>query len=1637
MSYKKLELSILTQEYVIDVDFKAPYGSVLSIRGLSDVDLRLAISKSGGVITDDPSSSQINVETESLSSIETYCDGSAFRAESGLSFEFTNMAGLADHILIMFSTYYMMLDDIKLDCSTLKVGNKMRFWTHLNNIFFHFMGQPIISFCLDLYQGQKPDIFIRMIRTLLFDVIGYAELKQFLKSPASHFKAEGLDYVGTLDALNNAASDWLGILSSEFGSKLTTLCSLLICSPIINKLGIKPELFGYDEALEKALRLDMKKYSTLSIGATILEHTTAILLKLSHTFVSIKKYGPVVGIRSLFVSRDDFLQLESEYTWLKTNVRNFGCCSEVRNPKNLAEKQPFTLEGYYQRCELALDLVEKVMPILKKDPAGKHRFERMKFEILGFQSDCAAELRVNDSRPCPYAVMLCGPPSVGKSMIKDIVLTQLHATDNNNNRFDVPYSPSNVYTYNPTDDFFSGFRTSHTSILLDDIAQKKPDLIKTLGGDDLMHLIRIINTVAFTPNQAELEKKGKTPMRVRYVVGTTNTPDLSAYHVFNCVSAVYRRMIFIHVEVKKQFREESSCALRGDDSNPDNLDLWEFKVEQCRPCGNGVTRFYWNGEEWKSSECVIDVEGLVKFLNIDLERHWKKQDKADHAFESLVTQGFCHHGISKLICSTCKQAVVPFKAEGYQQQGFFRRTFGYCCIAPALTFYGLTGVYYYFRPPSLFTKPCWSLRVARWFTGLLPDDNVVRDMRWLSWAPPRAFPYLFKSALYTWYDQSMEYGQDLYEYYTHNILEFWKYPAFAAALILFYKMYRSYHRVGFKAEASDVMPVPSLDDKNRRNYWLREMKLGVFPAVGSTISVESLEAYCGLNNVYLRVYFDDSKFCFFNAFALCSNLLVGPFHCWREAKPIKAELWRLTKSGDYVHLSFPVDETNIYSLPERDLIFMRFDRMDPFKDLMRYFARASEPIHINGYGKYIYKALDGEGCFTDTIEVKRVSVDNAQVPYITPRVGPIAGHILHCVCERPTFDGLCGAPLMVSQGNQKMIAGIHIAGDKRGTTKVRQVFIDDIELALRELKIRNISDNVVDIADNFNAEAMTIVPIAPQCPTHKLRTGELVVIGGNSLPRTTLKTNVRNSPFADDVLNHYRQFGFTKITHTSPKECSPRAAIELSMTKAVENASFLPSDISFVVEAMSAEFLDKMSSERLKRLKPCPWSVAVNGRDGIPYMERLPLKTSGGYGHPGPKKQHFVLVGPTEAHEVCYEMTDQLRSEVEWIEKQYSLGLEANPVFKATFKDEPITFEKAAISKVRIFTASPVAFSLVVRKYLLCIVREFSGKDRLDFEMAIGANAHGRDWHDITQHIVRHGENRCFAGDYKNFDKQMPPELILAAFDVIRNIFKAAGWEAKELQVLDGIAHDIAFPTTDLFGTLVQFYGANPSGHPLTAHINSLVNSLYMRLACLSIFRKHGWKCVLDGPHKHRLVNFRKFSDIMSLVTYGDDNCGTTSSSYPFINHGSIQKALGDAGIIYTTDDKEAESKGFCHLANITFLKRRFVFDNTLKRYIGPLAEESIFKMLTVFTYSKTICKEEQMCGVIQSANREYFFYGKERFQIAHNFFQELLDKYDCRNWLPEEGLLGYDQILVSVEEKVPGALEITVQEDVATPTSG
>jgi hypothetical protein len=297
-------------------------------------------------------------------------------------------------------------------------------------------------------------------------------------------------------------------------------------------------------------------------------------------------------------------------------------------------------------------------------------------------------------------------------------------------------------------------------------------------------------------------------------------------------------------------------------------------------------------------------------------------------------------------------------------------------------------------------------------------------------------------------------------------------------------------------------------------------------------------------------------------------------------------------------------------------------------------------------------------------------------------------------------------------------------------------------------------------------------------------------------------------------------------------------------------------------------------------------------------------------------------------------------------------------------KDEPITYKKWDDHKIRVFAGSQVAFTVLMRMYTLPLMAARK-KYPLVFESAVGCNAAGKDWNEFAKFFT--WEDRMVNGDFKAFDKRLPPEVMMAVFEYYVYILEIAGFDEEDIAVVRGIATEICYPCYEMLGTIIKVSGSNPSGHSLTVEVNNDGNRLVLRYVYYSLHDDE------EG--------IPSFSDVVHLLCYGDDNIMSVSPSEQKLNHTVIAEELAKIGMVYTMADKESESVPFINLEECDFLKRKFKHDPDIGAIVGPLAESSVYKRLHFFRAKTPLSKPAYLADVLSGAAQEMFLHGKEKFE--------------------------------------------------------
>jgi hypothetical protein len=429
-------------------------------------------------------------------------------------------------------------------------------------------------------------------------------------------------------------------------------------------------------------------------------------------------------------------------------------------------------------------------------------------------------------------------------------------------------------------------------------------------------------------------------------------------------------------------------------------------------------------------------------------------------------------------------------------------------------------------------------------------------------------------------------------------------------------------------------------------------------------------------------------------------------------------------------------------------------------------------------------------------------------------------------------------------------------------------------------------------------------------------------------------------------------------------------------------------------KTFASDIIAGLTPEDFAGLHVYDLGTSVNGAPGLKFVDKMNRNTSMGFPFNTTKKAYLKPV-VSERWADGVEFDEVVLERVHDCLEGYKRGELYSPVFSGCLKDEPKAFKKIAVHKTRVFTGSPADWAVVVRMYYLPLIRCVQNNTFL-FEAGPGTNAHSLEWEKIREHLVQHGEDRLVAGDYASFDKKMATNATMYAYWVMIEICRASGnYSEEDLLVLWGIANDTCYPMVNMRGDLVRFHCGNPSGQPLTVILNGIVNSLYLRYSWVKL--------------GYNITDFKKQ---VALFTYGDDNAFGVSKLAPKFNHTNIQSILGEVGIGYTMADKEAVSRPYIHINEVSFLKRMWRYEPAVDAYVAPLEWDSINKMLTVHVTSRSISVNEQIVSACESAVCEAFFHGREKFEELTRLLRKALIMKGIDNLIEDTTFMSWDGLV-------------------------
>lgn len=1411
------------------------------------------------------------------------------------------------------------------------------------------------------------------------------------------------------DLQGDSASDLLQILRSGFNNinsyancelvkKVTAMYSYLLVHGFLTKFGIKISNEEYTTLERKALSA---KYSSKKEMWLCILDTSLFICEKIYEF---KMTGDV----NVFIHSSDAYS-----KWYKEADRILALAPFTSN----LGAHGTTYFAYVSDLNNAIEKGEAYNKFtLSTSGIDCQAIKKKLFALQLIKNTDITRRASQKERKSPFGVLVHGRSSVAKSSFTKLLYyyyASLHGLGKEDHY---------RYVRNPADEYWSNFDSSKWCIQMDDIAFLHPNKSSEVDPT-LKEMLNVVNNVPYVPPQAALEDKGKTPVLAELVIATTNAIDLNAHAYFWCPLAVQRRLPFIvTIEPKDEYKHDNQVFI-----DPTKLlietglfpNYWNIKLHKIAPCFDGQ-------RDRATLELVEEYDDIDKFLQkfgeMSLE-HQKNQNKASNSDENMREITVCAMCLKNSRICDCKLqsfsddaflSEEEFKNEDFetyrdeilQREREIDTSIVKSNIEPTTFISDVIGFFMYYIQ-CFFTF----VIMTKYFVSFQMYCAKFRVLRKLiiRYILP-AYPTSFQCKMLGGFNSQLTFNSKWKKFLL----------GFSASMSLFtilygmYQYYYKYYKIDdikvdntqnkqedepqeeeVKVEDQFVFQgnmyntvEDQLEKETRQNVWYNETvelsKFDIPVASQSLVGVDDTQIQKTFENNCVAIDIQGHGEKAFKTMKV-GGVFIRGHYCIVNNHAFKPGCTHYTVNiisgikgkGLNVNLKVTIKNSSIIRNYKKDYCLFEVTSLPLSKDISKFWLNGRVDT-----SKLLMLKRTQEGAMTSSTVFNAQRSEKFPVEVLNQEMSIMLG-----TSERVTMNGDCGSIAIAKTPIGPCIIGIHMLGYER-QCGITLITLDDLESSIKDLQKLYPTLEVVGGGEpnlSLQSKENVLTTLHHRSLPRYIEKGSVKIYGSLAGFRPRPRSRVSNTPLTEEFLEYFQieqNYGRPQMDGWMPWKKNVEQMVQ-------PYVNYDKDVLEHCVQSFTKDILSELPTGWEKDLIYLSDMASVNGLPGVIYIDKINSNSSMGFPWNETKKKHLIPA-PCETYPEGVTFGDEVWERVNAIKAKYKNGQRAFPVFTGHLKDEATALEKCKIGKTRLFTGAPIDWSLVVRSRLLTFVRLLQ-KNKFVFEAGPGTVCQSSEWGRIRKYLTTFGEDRLVAGDYGKFDKRMISDFVLAAFKIITNIYLAAGYSKDEAREIMCIAEDTAFPLVNVSGDLMEFYGTNPSGHPLTVIINSLVNSLYMRY------------CYTTLNPKKECSSFKKN---VHLFTYGDDNILGVSKNAEWFNHTAIQARLALIGVEYTMADKESESVPFIHINDCQFLKRIWRFDEDVGDWLCPLEESSIIKSLTKWLPSKTIDEHAQMVAVISSANAEYFFYGREIFEIHHKKFRSILDRepycfYETSGTLP------------------------------------
>lgn len=1385
------------------------------------------------------------------------------------------------------------------------------------------------------------------------------------------FKRTIVDTEGMSERLDEVSSLFNSIFSSYVVSAIKTLILSFLAARFFPK------------SLSRKLAFFVGSVKPMSFG----EIFTGVISSLSSMFRIVEAWWSGKPISDFLFSEEpvaEFFSLSNELLYFKDKLY-----SGVHVEGQMCQIQ--FREKIGRLLEIGEDLHKRTSAYDPRRTAIKETMFKLKEADLE-----VAKVMAGRGRTPPYAIVLWGDPSIGKSHLLQWICHVWCSVKG------YKYHDGMMYTRVKTSQYWEQYNPfSQLIIHYSEVGNESVQHTKMTINEILLEINTVIDGTP-CPVDMAFEGKGKNMLMAQLVIIDTNNRTMHIDKQMYCPSAMYRRFLFLHANVKDEFREYMSTSLD--------------KKKSLEKEGNLLDRYYFSASTY-TSHGKQPVEN-VKFRNLDLYEAtdalraiFTRHIQVNEEVHGRLDFDFIYEGLKFNENATTMAIELPERADVVDSEAKFeedvknsipknqdwqkRKAYGLDTLDCMMEVFAVAIDWFvsnadrWYHESFLFHLFCMliaffvgkvSLTIVPWwltcflvsFTYRLYRNlpSFVAHMVYCKFLSLFHFQnrgvYVARSNLFA---RRLN-GRNASPYYYKECLAI---TTVLGALILYNKQSKKKY-VETEGQTSSFVQPSVVKDKIRTIEEKCNIIREAVPVkltdgkLWNTVERSRMSVYNGdvegfmkmiSRNVFKIRAFATTGFTTTYLLGVCKSYVLLNKHIFDGEDKAMIRIYPTDEITEKGFVTVCVELKNAVELSPDVIMVDIYSKQ--FRDITKHFV----------LGKF----LNVPGWFKG----KNVRVSSLSGEIIL-RTNERLTHVKDFLCYSvPHKVGDCGLPVVIQPDKHGVcIAGIHCGGLKVDDTAYG-IPLTSAQI-MSAVGILNSKSPLLEIGSEGDFGIDFEVP-HPKSVFRYVHTPQVDYKG--KIPGKIIgahkESKLERTPYHQEAFNFIEEeFNFTPVRKSKPmmgpkiingEYVSPivNAMVDMDAEPKPLNMYVL----SYVINRYVSHVVTNLEKRGVKVLSPLIMDDAINGAPNDPYIRRVNASTSSGWGFSGLKSNYIPVVSEDPFKR---EPTDELARRILEILRFANTETPKPIVFNVQLKDEPRDIKKCLGGNTRLFYMSPIDH-LIVQRMFLAPFFSLMVKHSDVFCAGLGLNMHV-DADKVYKRLIKFSP-KWMELDYRKFDIRGHIIIRRAVCTIIYMILCHFGYNDEAQELLRGVLSSRTFVYFCMLMDLFCKPGSQPSGEYATAEFNSVVGVVELM---------YSW-------YMNPKLATKDFFLFVKPVVYGDDVLAAVKEevSEDFNNFTYAKDVAEYFDQECTSSAKDGTMTDFIEPEKATFLKRNFRWSEQWQRYVAPLDMNSIYKSMEWFLPSGVALPEEQSVSSLTSSLWELFFHVKDEAQFVRisNKFKE------------------------------------------------